>query len=292
MPIFTIDGSIGCGKSSVIDYLHTHYHIPVHPEPVDKWLPYLNDIYKNNKGAFEFQVRVWMDRCWMQQRPNMSSIVIERSPYFQSNVFVPANLQSGRLTVREYHMLQEMYAQSSAIWSPNGYIYLRSDPVKCLERIKQRSRPSEEGISISYLYRLHILHEHAYFSAITMGIPVICIDVEGKNVSQIAAEVWSALNSLGLQSNTSERYIQHNIYIPSPQIPHQYEPPKSTFNLKSISSLTSLSSLSSLSSISQQVNTTNNNQSSFQQPPPPPPYPSKLTSPSSLFNKTNLPVSD
>ena len=202
MPIFTVDGNIGSGKSTVIEYLHSHYHIPVHPEPVEKWQPYLHDIYKNGKGAFEFQVRVWLDRCWMQERPNMSSIVIERSPYFQSNVFIPANLQNGKLTVREYHMLQEMYAKSNASWSPNGYIYLRSDPVKCLDRIGGRARPSEDGISMAYLYKLHTLHEQAYFNAVTMGIPVIVIDVEGKTISQIAAEVAGALTILGMRKST------------------------------------------------------------------------------------------
>ena len=206
MPIFTIDGSIGSGKSTVIDYLHTHYHLPVHPEPVEKWQPFLTDMYKNGKGAFEFQVRVWLDRCWMQQRPNMSSIVLERSPYFQSSVFVPANLHNGKLTVREYHMLQEMYAKSNELWSPNGYIYLRSNPEKCAERIQIRARPAEDGITIEYLQQLHKLHEFAYFNAIQHSIPVICIDVEGKTIPQIAEEVMTALNVLGLQTNPSARY--------------------------------------------------------------------------------------
>lgn len=198
MAIFTIDGNIGCGKSTVIDFLHMHYKIPVDPEPVAKWQPYLHDIYKNGKGAFEFQVRVWLDRCWIQQRPNMSSIVMERSPFFQSNVFIPANVATGKLNVREYHMLQEMYVQSSRTWAPHGYIYLRSDPSKCAERINLRDRPSEDGITLSYLYRLHALHEQAYFRAVTMGIPVICIDVEGKTIPQIASEAYVALTTLGL----------------------------------------------------------------------------------------------
>ena len=128
----------------------------------------------------------------------MAPIVMERSPYFQSSVFVPANLQQRRLTTQEYHMLQEMYTRVARVWAPRGYIYLRSDPKKCMERIRKRGRASEAHITENYIQSLHVLHEQAYFQAVTMGLPVICIDVEGKEVPQIAAEVWTALNVLGL----------------------------------------------------------------------------------------------
>lgn len=200
MFVFSVDGNIGCGKSSVLDFLHMHYGIPIDPEPVEKWNKYLTDMYKNGKGAFEFQVRVWLDRCWIQQRPNMAPIIMERSPYFQSNVFVPVNLQNGKLAVREYHMLQEMYARSGNLWAPRGYIYLRSDPQKCGERVLVRNRASEQGLTQAYLHTIHSLHEQAYFQAVVQGLPVICIDVEGKTVPQIAAEVYMALVTLGYPS--------------------------------------------------------------------------------------------
>lgn len=200
MPIFTIDGNIGCGKSTVLNFLHMHYRIPIDPEPVQKWLPFLEDMYRNGKGAFEFQVRVWLDRCWIQQRPNMASILMERSPYFQSNVFVPANLENGKLSVHEYHMLQEMYVKSSQLWIPHGYIYLRSNPNKCLERIAKRARNSEDVIDYKYIHKLHVLHENAYMNAVLLGIPMIVIDVEGKTVAEVASEVWTALSMMGMSS--------------------------------------------------------------------------------------------
>lgn len=198
MSIFTIDGNIGCGKSTVLNYLHTHYRMPIDPEPVQKWQPFLEEMYKHNTGAFEFQVRVWLDRCWIQQRPNMATMLMERSPYFQANVFVAANLENGKLTIKEYNMLQEMYAKSMSLWVPAGYIYLRSNPLRCVERIAKRARPCEQTIHPNYIARLHVLHENAYMQAILMGIPVICIDVEGKSIPEIAAEIWNALCIMGM----------------------------------------------------------------------------------------------
>lgn len=198
--IFTIDANIGAGKSTVLSYLHNHYRIPIDLEPVAKWQPYLEDLYRNRRGAFEFQVRVWLDRCWIQQRPNMAPIIMERSPFFQSNVFLPSGLDSNNITLQEYQMLQEMYHKSMTLWSPHAYLYLRSDPEKCYERISKRGRPSEENITVDYLRKLHDYHERSYMLAAAQGIPIICIHVEQKTVKQIADEIVQALMMLGYPS--------------------------------------------------------------------------------------------
>jgi deoxyadenosine/deoxycytidine kinase len=196
--IFTIDANIGAGKTTVLEYLHKTFKVPIDPEPVQKWMPYLEEMYTHDKGAFEFQVRVWLDRCWVQQRPNMSPIIMERSPYFQRNVFVPVNVDNKRLTPHEHQMIEEMYAKSMSMWSPQGYIYLRSDPKKCHNRIAKRARDSEDAIPIDYLESLHKYHEDAYMAGVANGLPIIAIDVEGKTVECIAYETWKALQVLGL----------------------------------------------------------------------------------------------
>lgn len=196
--IFTVDANIGAGKTTVLEYLHKHYNLPIDPEPVQKWMPYLQDLYTNDKGAFEFQLRVWMDRCWVQQRADMAPIVMERSPYFQRNVFIPVNVDNERLTARQYELLNDMYGLSMSMWSPQGMIYLRSDPAKCQQRIAKRSRDSEDTISLEYLESLHKYHEYAYMQGVSHGMPIIVIDVEGKTVQQIAHEVYQALGCLGM----------------------------------------------------------------------------------------------
>jgi len=196
MPIFTIDGGIGSGKSTVLKHLHTHFGFPIDPEPVQRWLPYLNDIYTRGRGAFTFQTRVWLDRCWIQEKP-AAHIVMERSPYMQANVFVPINAENGLLTPSENQMLREMYDRAFSMWSPRGMIYLRSCPDKCLARIKQRGRPEEAGISAEYLQRIHAFHETAYMHGIALGLPIVCIEMEGKTPEIIAGEVAAALTILG-----------------------------------------------------------------------------------------------
>jgi len=223
MPVFTIDGNIGAGKSTILEYLHTQYGIPIDLEPVDKWQPFLEEIYYNGQGIFQFQIQVWLDRCYIQPK-SKNNLIMERSPYFQRNVFIPANYDNGKLSLREFNTLQEMYERSGKLWSPSGYIYLRSNPVKCTERIKVRSRTSEEAISEEYIQKLHTLHENAYFYAASQGIPIICIDVEGKQVAQIAREVWIALNTMGLRQHTNMVYdVNHNRRNNKPK---PYNPPR------------------------------------------------------------------
>ena len=213
MPIFTIDGNIGCGKSTVLEYLHTHYVLPIDLEPVKKWQPYLNDMYYHNKGACEFQIRVWLDRCWIQPKQD-SVLIMERSPYFQKNVFIPINKENNRLSEREVNMLNEMYDKSSQIWNPCGYIYLRSNPDNCMKRIEKRSRESEESIDKKYIDRLHELHEGAYFWSVSNGYPMVCVDVENKTVAEIANNVYQILTFMGVSMNAGKyTYNNPNAYI-------------------------------------------------------------------------------
>lgn len=197
MTIITVDGNIGSGKSTVLEYLHTRYGLSVDLEPVRKWQPYLNELYTSGKSAFEFQVRVWLDRCWIQQRPNQSNLIMERSPYFQSCVFVPTNHKQKRISDSEFYTLNEMYQMSMQMWSPAFYIYLRSDPSKCMERISKRQRESEDRIKKEYIQDLHDLHEQAYLWSVMQGYPILCIDVENKTVETICTEIYQALCALG-----------------------------------------------------------------------------------------------
>lgn len=212
MSIITIDGSIGAGKSTVLQYLHNHYKIPIDLEPIDKWQPYLEEIYSPERkpGAnFRFQTRVWLDRCWIQEKTLINSMpmLMERSPYFQQNVFVAYNYDSKVLQKREHDLIQEMYARTNSFWTPRGYIYLRSDPHRALERVKKRERLSEDNISLAYMQALHKYHEHAYMRAVIAGLPVICIDVEGKSVPQIAADIWNALALFGFAPRKNDASV-------------------------------------------------------------------------------------
>ena len=206
----TLDGNIGCGKSTVLKLLRDRqWHAPdggaclveCVPEPVDAWAPWLDRLYDASyaNGAAEFQWRVFLDRCWADPRAHThartATVVqcIERSPWAQSNVFVHLQAVSGGLSPPMYELLKEAYRR--AWWQPDVMVYLRSSPEECLARMQGRARTSERDVPLDYLQRVHDRHEDEWDWDVLHGkkLPRIAINVEGKSPEAVADAVWNAV---------------------------------------------------------------------------------------------------
>ena len=185
MTIVTIDGNIGAGKSTLLEYIHRRTHYSIDLEPVQVWEPFLKDMYQNNKDAFEFQVKVWLDRCYAPHYPTRQITCVERSPHFQWNVFSMANYENHKLNDRQIELIGELYKKPC--YTPDICIYLKSDPEKCMERIHHRHRDCENAIPLEYVQNIHRLHEEAY--DILRHPFKVEIDIENKSIEQIGCEV-------------------------------------------------------------------------------------------------------
>ena len=180
-----IDGNIGAGKSSVLLHLHKNYKYNVDLEPVDKWQNYLDKMYLEDKGYFEFQKQVWEDRCWLQSKDNSSTpTILERSPYFTRHTFV--EVLKDKYTQEEYEIIVQMYNLTDKLWKPKKTFYIKTTPKVAYDRIVSRNRKSENLISLQYLEKLHDAYERAYTNAKTS---LYVIDGNNKSVEQIAKEI-------------------------------------------------------------------------------------------------------
>jgi len=186
MPIITIDGNIGAGKSTILNYLHSNHNIYVDLEPIDKWKTFLDNIYTNKKNYFNFQVRVWLDRSWIQEKDINTNIIMERSPFFIRNTFNKYMYDNSLITIQENNIINELYDKTDIIWKSNYFIYIRSNPESCMERILKRGRENEKEITIEYLNEIHNLHEETYEKAIENNMKILCIDIENKSLEEIA----------------------------------------------------------------------------------------------------------
>tara|TARA_B100000795_G_scaffold269298_1_gene258259 strand:- start:9873 stop:10499 length:627 start_codon:yes stop_codon:yes gene_type:complete len=192
MPIITIDGNIGCCKTSILNYFHKNYKTAIDIEPVDNWVEYLKTIYDNDKkNTYNFQIKVWIDRCWIQEKSSVI-VLMERSPYFIKNVFVEKAYEDKTITLEEYNNIHKLHKTTDNLWQPYAYIYLRSDPEVCYNRIKKRGRESEKNIKFEHIKRIHALHEDKYKEAIKSNKNIIVIDVENKTISDICSEIVSS----------------------------------------------------------------------------------------------------
>ena len=160
-------------------------------EPVDNWAEYLANLYNTPNSSFDFQIKVWVDRCWIQEKTNMS-ILMERSPYFIKNVFVRKAYEDKTINDTEYEHIIRLHKTTDDLWKPNGYIYLRSEPEKCLHRINKRGRFAEKNIKLEYIQKIHELHEKNYKLAIENNMNILAIDVENKSISEICNEILSS----------------------------------------------------------------------------------------------------
>ena len=172
-----IDANIGAGKTTILQRLHNNHKYLICLEPVDQWMPYLKNIYENDKGYYEFQVKVWSDRSFIQDKTD-KPILYERSPYFTKNTFVKCMLETGKITKEEYNNLNVMYDNTTIMWKPKKYIYVKVSPEVSYERIQKRNREYENNITLEYLKILYRLYEETYKEAKNKGMDIIEIDGE------------------------------------------------------------------------------------------------------------------
>lgn len=193
MPIITVDGNIGSGKSTVLNYLHKQYKLAIDLEPVESWNSYLTGFYDDKINVFKFQVRVWLDRCWVQEKSEKTLILMERSPFFIKNTFIDVAHNMAMITDQECNILGDLYAKTDNLWCCNTYIYLRSSPENCVKRIKKRNRTCEKNITPEYIQSLHDCHEKTYKKALDNKMNIIVIDVEDKSVADVCNEILQYL---------------------------------------------------------------------------------------------------
>lgn len=189
--IITIDANIGAGKSSLLNYIHKKYDIPIDPEPVEEWQPLLKKIYEENRGYAEIQYEVWR-RSWIQVKTD-SLMFMERSPLIVNETFLEIHHDNKNINDDDYFKLKRMYEYTLKLWKPVKYVYIRVSPINCLKHIQSRDRDSENMISKEYLETIHDYHERAITKLRNTGADVCIIDGDNKSIEEISNELLNAI---------------------------------------------------------------------------------------------------
>jgi deoxyadenosine/deoxycytidine kinase len=178
MKIISIEGNIGSGKSTLIKKLKEHhefknYRITFLPEPVDEWneitdsagITILEKYYSDQKRyAFSFQMMAYISRLKQLQQSvatasENSVIITERCLYTDRNIFAKMLYDSGMIEDIEYSIYLKWFDYFIDKSQIINFIYVRSDPDVCSDRIVLRNRKGET-ISILYLSNCHNYHEN------------------------------------------------------------------------------------------------------------------------------------
>lgn len=150
----SIEGSIGSGKSSLIDGLKRVFACAVEPEPVDQWAPLLEKFYRDPKRwGFTLQTQILTS---FMSRPKCTGLkVIERSPASCRYVFGELLHEEGNLDEIEWNVFQELYDRSrEQLQVPKICIWVDAPAEVCFDRACKRGRNAETSLTLEYLCKL------------------------------------------------------------------------------------------------------------------------------------------
>ncbi len=178
-----VEGNIGVGKSTLLPRLQAA--MPgtwdvlserVDEDPIFQRL--LSEFYADSNKQIELQSWITQRRLveFRKLAGNPTHYIFERS-FLGELVFCHANLlQHERPDGRFISFFFDVIAALREC-RYDAIVYLRAAPDTCYERVKYRSRGSENNISYEYIRHLHDCYEtHLPEAARVHGIPLIGVD--------------------------------------------------------------------------------------------------------------------
>ena len=211
MHIFTVDGNIGSGKSTLIKLMKKKYKVFANrkivylPEPVDIWESIrdkngknvIESYYENQvKYAFPFQMMAYISRVHqireiMEKCDDNTIIICERSVYTDKHVFAKMLYDNGTMNDIEIQIYKKWFDEFVKDFPFSGIIYVGAEPTKSLERVKIRNRKGET-IPLSYLEMCHQYHEIWLNNS---NIPVLKLNGNKEFINAIPVEWMLALET-------------------------------------------------------------------------------------------------
>jgi deoxyadenosine/deoxycytidine kinase len=188
---YIIEGNIGSGKSTLLNILNEMKNVEIVQEPVDKWLELkdtnnvnlLQHFYQDmERNSYLFQTMVFKTRVEALDKPQIENIRFsERSIWTDRFVFGRMCLEDNKMNSIESECYKHwfQFLESKFKPKPDGIIYIKSSPEKCLERISNRGRGEEDKIKLEYLQRLDTLHNEWFKN--WKETPVLILDNDKDN---------------------------------------------------------------------------------------------------------------
>jgi deoxyadenosine/deoxycytidine kinase len=182
--VIAVAGTIGAGKSSIVEWLQHQFKMEPFFEP-NAENPYLADFYGDMpRYAMRSQLFFLVRRFQMCREIDKRSselghapLVQDRTIYEDAEIFAKYLHTTGAIDARDWQMYTMLYETLKAeLRPPDLLIYLRCPLKTLLKRIKKRGRAFEQSIPRTYLAALETLYEE-WFASYTLS-PTLVIDSE------------------------------------------------------------------------------------------------------------------
>ena len=170
--IFSIEGNIGSGKSTLVKILRESCpHFIYMLEPVDEWAEVkdsageniLTKFYRNQeKYSFSFQMMAYISRLAklkrLVQKFPKAIIITERSVLTDKNVFAKMLYDNNKIEEVNYLIYLKWFNEFIKEVPITGYIYVNVTPETSYKRVLKRNRQGED-IPLSYLHTCNQYHQ-------------------------------------------------------------------------------------------------------------------------------------
>jgi deoxyadenosine/deoxycytidine kinase len=157
-----VAGTIGSGKSSIVDFLAQKYGLVPFFEP-NEGNPYLEDFYGDMKAwAFHSQIYFLSAKFQLHQELDQltHSVVQDRTIWEDAEIFAENLYRQKIMSERDYRTYRLLYESvQHQVRPPDLMLYMRCPVTTVKKRIAQRGRQMERDIPTAYLKRLHALYD-------------------------------------------------------------------------------------------------------------------------------------
>jgi deoxyguanosine kinase len=189
--IISIEGNIGSGKSTLLRILKKQCtEFKFVDEPVDEWNSVKDSEGKNmiekfyedqEKYSFSFQMMAFISRlcllkkCQTENDGTTITTISERSLFTDKWVFAKMLFDQHKIEDVNYIIYNKWFEHFSKECPVNKMIYIKTDPIVCIQRISKRNRKGE-SIPLDYLQDCNTYHDEMIEKMKTTGIDVLVID--------------------------------------------------------------------------------------------------------------------
>jgi deoxyadenosine/deoxycytidine kinase len=179
-----IDGNIGAGKTTQLGLLEKDGYT-VRREAIDDWP--LEEFYADPaRWAFLLHTSILLTNQPGGGDPSLT--LFERSLVSSRWVFWEVLKAKGHVTAKEDEIYSKLYEKHA--WYPDLFIYLDKSPEKCLEHIRERYQPGDQGaITLNYLKKLNVEYRKMLS---TLPCRILMIDAE-QSAEKIHYEIYKHL---------------------------------------------------------------------------------------------------
>ena len=173
--LYCLEGPIGVGKTTLIRNLKASAPegVAVLFEPVEEWTGVIVDkktnknllqaMYDGTISAGVFQLGILQSRFALLVKtlcdPKIHTVISERGPWSEKYVFAKSNLSECDFATYIYTQRAMMDTLFDIVGPIQvAFLYLTLDTASVLQRIRERGRPEETGITEEYLNKLDAAH--------------------------------------------------------------------------------------------------------------------------------------